>query len=114
MPHAKFDDKFPDHPKVASLSDSAYRLHTAGIIYCARNLTDGLVEVVEVPRLVRAYRKRALQELVDRGLWIALPGGAHYEIHDYLDHNDSKEIVEKNRARAAERQRKWREANANA
>lgn len=34
------DDNFPDHRKVAGLSDAAFRLHVAGLAYCSRGLTD--------------------------------------------------------------------------
>jgi hypothetical protein len=108
MPYATLDDNFPDHPKVAGLTDAAFRLHVAGILYCSRHLTDGLIAADEVPRLVRRYRKTALDELVERGMWIDIIGGA-YSVHDYLEWNDSRETVEKRRAAVAERKRRWRE-----
>lgn len=107
MPHAKFDDRFPDHPKIAGLSDAAYRLHSAGIIYCARHLTDGLINADELPRLVRRFRKAALTELVDRCLWVPVFDGAAYTIHDYLQWNDSREVVEGRLKKAKERKDRW-------
>lgn len=108
MPYATFDDKFADHPKVAGLSDAAFRLHVSGILYCARHLTDGLMPADEVPRLVRKFRPASLKELLDRGVWRDVLGGA-YAIHDYLDWNLSREAVLKRRddARNAAR-RRWR------
>jgi hypothetical protein len=97
MAYATFDDMFPDHPKVAPLSDQAFRLHVAGICYCSRHLTDGLVAADDVPRLVRRFRKAALDELVDRMLWAPAGGGLAYSIHDYLDWNLSREKVEERR-----------------
>ena len=108
MAHAKFDDLFGDHPKIAGLSDAAFRLHTLGILYCSRHLTDGLIAADEVPRLVRRFRKSALAELVASGLWINVLDGA-YSIHDYLDWNDSREEVERRRELAAKRKQQWRE-----
>jgi hypothetical protein len=97
MPYATFDDSFCDHPKIAGLTDSAFRLHTAGILYCARHLTDGLIPADEVPRLVRRYRKASLVDLTDRALWVPAGGGQAYTIHDYLDWNLSRGQVEKRR-----------------
>ena len=106
MAWVKFDDGYADHRKVAGLSDGAFRLHTAGILHCGRHLTDGFVEAAEVPRLVRVYRKRALLELVDRGLWIP-QADLGYVIHDYLQWNDTAEKVLKRRADAAKRKADW-------
>jgi len=108
MPYATFDDNFADHPKVAGLSDTAFRLHVAGILYCNRYLTDGLIAADEVPRLVRRYKRTSLVELVERGIWTSVLDGA-YAIHDYLDWNDSRAQVEKRRADAAERKRRHKE-----
>jgi hypothetical protein len=85
------DDNFTDHPKVDALSDSAFRLHVAGLCYCAKHLTDGHVPADRVGRLVPRFRRSALDELMERRLW--LPADAGYSIHDYLDWNDSREHV---------------------
>lgn len=98
MTYASFDDTYCDHPKIACLSDPAFRLHTSGILYCARHLTDGMVPADEVPRLVRRFRKTALAELTEWALWVPAGGGQAYTIHDYLDWNLSRHQVEKRRA----------------
>ncbi len=103
MTWVTFDDGFPDHRKVAGLSDAAFRLHVAGICHCARHLTDGLIDAEEVPRLVRRYRRGALSELVDRGLWVAVGDRAAYAIHDFLDWNLSRDRVIRRREAAARR-----------
>lgn len=110
MPWANLDDNFPDHPKVAALSDGAFRLHTSGIVYCARYLTDGKVPKVQVPGLSPTYRPVHLRELVAAGLWKAQ--GNHYIIHDYLQWNRSKAQVEaerdaKSRAGKKGAQNRW-------
>lgn len=102
MAFAQFDDGYADHRKVAGLSDAAFRLHTAGILYCSRHLSDGFVEVVEVPRLVRRYRKAALAELLDSGLWRD-QAGLGFVIHDYLQWNPSREVVLERKEKAAKR-----------
>jgi hypothetical protein len=103
MAWVKFDDGYADHRKVAGLTDAAFRLHTAGILYCGRHLTDGLIEGAEVPRLVRRFRPKALTELVEGGLWVPLMDGGLFRIHDYLDWNDTAEVVKARRDAAARR-----------
>jgi hypothetical protein len=93
MPWVNTDDLMPEHPKVWSLSDAAYRLHHSGISYCNRQLTDGLISADKVPTLVPRYKKTALAELVDRGMWNALMDGQAYVIHDFLDWNRSRAQV---------------------
>ena len=113
MAWVKIDDQFPEHRKVAGLSDAAFRLHFSGIAYCSRQLTDGLIEADAIPALVRKYRPTALTELVERGLWkpIAIGGGkpAVYEIHDYLQWNDSREVVLARKEKASAKAKAWRE-----
>lgn len=100
MPWANLDDQFPKHPKVVGLSDSAFRLHVSGICYCAQYLTDGLIDAKAIPLLVPKFQRKALDQLIDRGMWIPLMDGAAYEVHDYLQWNRSREEV------MAERERK--------
>lgn len=100
MSWANFDDNFADHPKVLGLSDGAFRLHTSGILYCARYLTDGDVPQAQVPKLTPNYRPAHLKELVTEGLWVK--GTGHYNIHDYLDWNRSRAQVLSERARKSE------------
>jgi hypothetical protein len=113
MAWVKFDDGYADHRKIAGLTDAAFRLHTAGILYCGRHLTDGFIEATEVPRLVRRFRKAALVELTDRGMWID-QAGLGYVIHDYLDWNDTAEKVHKRRADTARRKADWLKAQGKA
>lgn len=115
MVWARLDDQFANHPKVVRLSDAAFRLHVAGICYCACHLTDGEIAALEVPRLVPGYRPKALAELVDRGLWER--NDDTYLIRAFLEYNPSKEKVEQQRAEAAERKARWnasRNASKNA
>lgn len=108
MAWVKFDDGYADHRKIAGLTDTAFRLHTAGILHCGKHLTDGLLEADEVPRLVRRFRKAALAELLDKGLWIPVLDGAAYVIHDYLEWNDPAEKVRERREAAVRRKAGWK------
>lgn len=91
MSWAKFDDNFADHPKVTALSDGAFRLHVSAICYCARYLTDGVVPVAQLPRLVPAYNAKYLRELLGAGMW--QHDGDTYYVHDYLDWNTPRAKV---------------------
>lgn len=111
MSYAKFDDGFAQHPKVRRLSSGAFQLHVSGILHCSRWLTDGLVVADAIPDLMRKYRVSYLAELVDVGLWRELTPGLLYEIHDYLEWNDSRAKVEHRRQKNADRLAKWRADN---
>lgn len=100
MTWANFDDNFADHPKVAGLSDGAFRLHTSGILYSARYLTDGVVPVSAAKRLTPGYQPGHLTELVSAGLWALEEGG--YHIHDYLQWNRSRDQILSERTRKSE------------
>jgi hypothetical protein len=39
----KLDDRMPEHVKVASLGDRAFRAHIEALCYCAGSLTDGFI-----------------------------------------------------------------------
>lgn len=99
MAWVQLDDEFPEHPKVWALSDAAFRLHTAGIAFCNRQLTDGFIRGDKVPALVPRFRKSTLAELVDRALWLPIMDGHIYEIRDYLQWNKSKELITEERDR---------------
>lgn len=111
MSYAKFDDGFADHPKNRRLSNGAFRLHVSGILHCARWLTDGRIPADVLPDLMRRYQRAYLAELLETGLWRELTPGLLYEIHDYLEWNDSRAKVEHRREKNADRLRRWREEN---
>jgi hypothetical protein len=115
VPHLKLDDGFPDHPKVWSLSDAAFRLHTSGLAFCNRLRTDGFVPADQVARLVPHFRRKTLDELLESDRWAAVgvTRVVSYEIRNYLEWNDSAEEIEKKRLEAEERRRRYRERHAN-
>lgn len=108
MPWVRFDDQYPIHRKVAGLSDTAFRLHSAAIFWCSRNGTDGFVpeeDLDQVCAQVRAPAKFA-SECVRRGTWHDAayacasedcPGpreGNGWVIHDYLEYQPTKDEAE--------------------
>lgn len=106
MPYLNLDDNFADHPKVDALSDGAFRLHAAGLLHCAKNLTDGFVDERRVARLTRTYKPVYLAELVTAAMWLRVLGG--YDLHDYLDWNKGKAWWEHKREEDTKRKAKWR------
>jgi hypothetical protein len=107
MPWVKLDDRFPSHRKIALLSDRAFRLHISAICWCAENLTDGRITDRELT-LVAHVRglKATAKQLEDAGVWDRADDG--WVIHDYLDYNPSREQVQAERKKNAERQEKFR------
>lgn len=88
MTWARLDDGFDEHPKVVARSDRAFRAHVRGIVYCARNLTNGFVPEAAA---VQLRGRPAVDELVLAGLWEQVDGG--YRIHDYLDYHPTRAKV---------------------
>jgi len=98
MTWVKLDDLFPDHPKVRRAGPAAAWLYIAGICYCARHLTDGLIVDVALAGLGQYGEQRArklAEALVAAGLWEREDGG--YRVHDYLSFQPSRQVVERQR-----------------
>ena len=105
MAWVRIHDDAMNSLKVMRLSDAAFRLWMKGLCYCQRQLTDGHIPV-EWLRDIGAKRKDvdALSISSVEGkapLWETAAGG--YQVHDYLDWNDSRAIVTKKRSEAKER-----------
>ena len=125
MSWAKFDDQYPDHPKIVEVGPLGMALHMAATCYCARYLTDGFVPTRMMARLVsfdgitidsngvsnQVTTKYVISELVRVGLFEIVEGG--YFVHDYGEYNPSSDQVKAQRAENAEKQRKWREEHRN-
>ena len=99
----RLDDNFPDHPKVITLSDKAFRVYISGLCYSSRYLTDGFLADPVVNRLDGVL---SAEELVLVGLWSRRENG--WEIASYAEYQTSKEQVEAAKARNRERVAKWR------
>lgn len=109
MPWARFDDRYPSNRKVRPLSDAAFRLDVSAVCWSNENLTDGVIARDELTLVADIrHHAKAAEELVLRGRWDKTEGG--WQIHDFLVYNPSRDQVLADRAKAAERQRKAREA----
>ena len=99
----KFDDNAVDHPKLASLTDRAFRWWVKGLSYASRFLTDGVLHPVfwkQVPKQSRA-------ELTGARLWDW--DDPNFQIHDYLHHQLGKHEIELDKERNREKAKKFRE-----
>lgn len=106
MSWVRIHDGAFDHPKLVGLSDKAFRLWVWGLSYAQQHLTDGRLPLVAIP----ARLKRASADLTQGGLWDQSDGG--YAIHDYLEWNESRAVVQQKRTEARERlagarERRW-------
>jgi hypothetical protein len=86
--YIKLHDGFDEHPKVAGLSDKAFRTYIEALCYCARNLTDGRISFAVARKLAppRVWAVLTAVRLVDAH-------DDHYSLHDYLEHQRSAEQV---------------------
>lgn len=73
-------EDFPDHGKVAGLTDGAFRVFVEALCFCRRNRTDGYLTSAQLRRLAIG-RPRAIRELRDSGLIETEPDG--FRIHDW-------------------------------
>lgn len=99
----------PEHPKVVALSDKAFRGLVELWCYCSRNLTDGKVPAAVVSR---TFPPKTLRELLAAGL--IREDGTSFEMHDYLEHQQSAQKVADLRERRREAGRKGGRARGEA
>ena len=104
-PWVRIDEKANEHPKIAGLTDGAFRLWVQGLAHCQKFLTDGHIDRVSLKAL-RAYSPKREHELLTVRLWDAAEDGVRF--HDYLEWNESRRHVLKVRAQGRERIRRLR------
>jgi hypothetical protein len=103
MSWIKLDNKAPRHPKIASLTDRAFRWWVLALCYAGEFLTDGVLPPVfwkEVPKQTRA-------ELTGNMLWDW--DDPNFQIHDYHHHQQRKEDVEDDKERNRQNAKAYRE-----
>lgn len=130
----KIDDSFADHPKILRVGPLGAAIQIRALCYCARFLTDGFIPESVVKSLLGGMEYIGIETgsvmgegsgkpivtmgedavdmdwpaiMVDAGLWHEEPGG--FRIHDYLVYNPSREKTLEERARVAERVKRFRE-----
>jgi hypothetical protein len=95
---ARFTLDFADSPKIACLSDSAFRTLVEMILYSQRLLTDGVIRA-DVAR--KRWPSESLTELLsnDSANPSLLERDGDLIIHDFLDHQESREEIESRKRR---------------
>lgn len=99
----KFDDNAVDHPKIAALSNLAFRWWVKGLSYASRFLTDGVLHKLfwkQVPAPVR-------NELSKAKLWDY--DDPNFVIHDYLHHQIGKAEIEQDKERNRDKAKAFRD-----
>jgi hypothetical protein len=99
----KFDDNAVDHPKLASLTDRAFRWWVKGLSYASRFLTDGVLH----PMFWKQVPKQSRAELTGARLWDW--EDPNFQIHDYLHHQIGKHEIEQDKERNREKAKAYRE-----
>ena len=95
MAWVRIHDGATRHQKLSGLSDKAFRMWIEGLSHAQEGLTDGFIVGRSLRSFVVRATAKATTELVDAGLWCRQDNG--YQIHDYLDWNDSKAEITKKR-----------------
>ena len=104
-PWGKYELDFIDHPKFQALTTNAIALWWQVKNYCDKFHTDGFIPV-RVVKGFRFYGSKAVMLLVTSCGQkpnghpysplldtIDIGGVPHYRMHDYLEHNDCREVV---------------------
>lgn len=107
MTWAKFCDGFLDHPKVLRAGEDAANLFMRGCIWCNKHLTDGAIPREALKALTARRDAPALAaKLVTVRLWEETPDG--WQVHDWSDHNPTRESVESRREKTRDKVAAWR------
>lgn len=91
--HARILTSVPRHPKFLRAGPAASWLWLAGVCYCQDALTDGFISTEAIHALGVPKPLPLAAVLVRERLW--QPDENGWRIHDYLDHNNSAEYINK-------------------
>jgi hypothetical protein len=97
---------FSQHPKIAGLSDKAFRAHVAAMEWTTQYETDGDLE----PGVTSALPSAVRAELVKRGVWES--HGSAYRIHDWTQWNTPVSHLQKQREAGRSRIQRYREESS--
>ena len=111
MTWVRVDDDLFSHPKFTDAWErepASVGLWLLGASYSGRHLLDGLVPRRFVDQWFKTpvRERRATEALVDTRLWV--PNGDGWEIHDWGEHNPTRESVLARRASDSKRKRAGR------
>lgn len=104
MEFFKGDSKMYGNAKLRALSPQAFKVLVFSWAWAADNETDGHIPDAVLSLL--GAKPKDVRELVGANAWER--NGTGHAIHDWLDHQKSKEQLEANRAQWRDRQTKRR------
>lgn len=104
----RVDDDLPFHRKVVTAGNAAMGLWVRAGAWSAQHLTDGFVPD-EMVSILGTTSQRS--KLLKAGLWIEVPGGCQFHQWNENGRQPTAQSVREKRARAAERQAKFRDAS---
>src|SRR5690625_3040906 len=97
---ARLSLDYADHPKIAALSDAAFRTHVEMILYSRRYMTDGVI----AKQIAKRWADDALTELLANDPEtpsLSINEDGHYVIHGFTEMQETRsEIEHKRRIRA--------------
>lgn len=102
MAWVKLDDQFFINPKARAVGLEGRALALASWCYCAMQRNDGIFPAGDVPIIaaMAGVPDETAGRLIDHGLWHAIEGD-QIQVHDYLDHNLSREQMAERSAKAS-------------
>lgn len=106
----RVDVLLPEHPKIDLLSRSARWTLIEMWCYCGRNHNDGIITAVRWKTFGTAAERR---QITDAGFADPIGLGG-YVMHDYTEHNRSREQIDDLSAKRAEAGRKGGSAGKSA
>ena len=104
MSWLSIDHNIHRHPKFRDMPAEEFLIWHVGLCYAAEFWTDGFIPASEFPK---KSQQKFLIDLQNRNLWhpISQNGVKGFQIHDYLDHQTSKQYQRKKRETDRERKR---------
>lgn len=104
MAWVRIDDQVPHHQKFLEAGPAAAWFWVCGVAHCQRQLSDGFISEAALPLVgvPKGYRKLA-EHLVYVGLFDRVEGG--YQVHDYHQHNRTRDEAEAHTATVKEQRR---------
>jgi hypothetical protein len=109
MPWSRFEPGFSRHPKRLKVGPIASWLWVASVDHCTEFRTDGFLDAASIvtlcPTIKPAELKRHVEALIAIRSWEPVEGG--YQVHGYLEHNQTARQVEADRQASKDRFLKW-------
>src|SRR5690625_2549820 len=102
---ARLSLDYADHPKIAALSDAAFRAHVEMILYARRYMTDGVI----AKQIAKRWPSDALSELQANDPEtpsLSINEDGDYGIHRFAEMQETREPIERKRRIRAEAGRK--------